>query len=430
MFKAYLLAGVAFAAHALAPTAKAQLIQVTATVGGVTQTFTYNSLEAALGQLNGPGLAAVFPNYREGGAVNAAINYNNQPLTLTVPSGSTTAVLVNPSTGQAVAIPAQTAGGAVNNVRSFFEGNTSVAVPVSSLPPEILAQLPAELRNAPVLTPTAIAQSAVFRTISDPVAGNPTALMPQMVAADFLAASAPLGALLGVNQPRADGWRFGFGANITTTTGGGADTRVFSAPLRASYYLARSGTEIFLDAPVAFVDVSGTNVFQGSTAIGVRQRVLSGTNYEWNLTPSFRWGLAGSEKYGRGSQAVGASFSSDFRYALTPAYTLAITNTIAYYQTERYNWGGGSIDYDLQNQFYRNGISLSRPIGEIFGRPVQGGLTFSDTRVTGSRTRVSQWQEYGVVLATGGFLPSRFTITYMNGEANFQAVRFGLSTAF
>ena len=40
------------------------------------------------------------------------------------------------------------------------------------------------------------------------------------------------------------------------------------------------------------------------------------------------------------------------------------------------------------------------------------------------------WQEYGVVLATGGRLPSRFTVTYMNGEQNFQALRFGFSTSF
>ena len=426
----YLLTGVVLAALALAPSAKAQLVQITATVGGVTQTISYSSLESALAGLTGPGLAATFPGYTSGSAVNANINYNNQPLRLIVPQGTTTAVVVNPSTGQAVAIPAATAGGAVSNVRSFFQGDSSVAVPVSSLPASVLAALPAEIRNAPILTPTAIAQSAVRFTISDPVAGNPTALIPQMVAADYLAASAPSGQLLGVNQPRESGWRFSIGANITTTTGGGADTRVFTAPLRGSYYMASTGTEIFLDAPMSFVDVSGTNVFQGSAGIGVRQRLMSGQNYEWNVTPAFRWGIAGSGNYGRGSQAVGGSISSDFRYALTPIYTLAMTNTIAYYQTERYNWGGGSVDYDLQNQFYRNGLSLSRPLGEVFGRPLQGGLTFADTRVTGSRWSVMSWQEYGVVLATGGRLPSRFTVTYMNGEQNFQALRFGFSTSF
>jgi len=329
-----------------------------------------------------------------------------------------------------VAVTGQTAGGAVNNVRSYFQGDASVAVPVSALPASVQAALPPEIRNAPILTATAIAQSAVRFTISDPVAGNPSALIPQMVAADYLAGSAPSGGLLGVNQPRAAGWRFSLGANIITTTQGGADTRVFTAPLRASYYVASTGSEIFLDAPMSLVDISGTNVFQGSTAIGLRQRVLTGQNFEWNVTPAFRWGLAGSESYGRGSQAVGGSVTSDFRYALSPTYTLAMTNTVAYYQTERYNWGGGSVDYNLHNQFYRNGLSISRPLGEVLGRPLQGGLTFAETRVAGSQWAIMNWQEYGIVLATGGRMPSRFTLTYMNGEQNFQALRFGYSTSF
>lgn len=425
-----LLTGVVLAALTLAPSAQAQLIQITATVGGVTQTLNFSSLEGALSQLTGSSLAASFPGYTSGTPITANINYNNQPLTLIVPQGTTTAVLVNPSTGQAVAITAATAGSAVNNVRAFFQGDTSVATPVSSLPASVLAQLPAAVRTAPTLTANAIAQSAVRFTISDPIAGNPSALIPQMVAADYLAGSAPSGGLLGVNQPREAGWRFSLGANIIATTQGGADTRVFTAPLRGSYYIASTGSEIFLDAPMSFVDVSGTSVFQGSTAIGLRQKVLSGQNFEWNVTPAFRWGIAGSESFGRGSQAVGGSVTSDFRYALSPTYTLAMTNTIAYYQTERYNWSGGSVDYNLHNQFYRNGLSISRPLGEVLGRPLQGGLTFVDTRVAGSQWAIMNWQEYGIVLATGGRMPSRFTLTYMNGAQNFQALRFGFSTSF
>lgn len=430
MLRKYLLVGVALSAITLAPAAQAQLVEITATVGGVTRTLSFNNLESALSQLTGPGLAATFPGYTSGTAVNANINYNNQPLTLIVPQGTTTSIVFNPLTGQAVAVTAASAGGAVNNVRAFFQGDTSVATPVSSLPASVLASLPAEIRNAPVLSLTALIQSAVRHTITDPVAGNPTSLMPSMVAADFLAGSAPTGAMLGVNQPRETGWRFSLGANIATTTQGGADTRAFSAPMRGSYYNAGTGTEIFLDSVQALVDVSGTNVYQGSVGVGVRQRVWSGANFEWNVTPAFRWGLAGSENYGRGSQAVGGSLTSDFRYAVTPTYTLAVTNTAAYYQTERYNWSGGSVDYDLQNQFYRNGISLSRPLGEAFGRPVQGGLTFVDTRVTGSHWAIMNWQEYGVVVASGGRLPARFTLTYMNGQHNFQALRFGLSMGF
>ena len=414
-----------------APAAQAQLIQVTASVGGVTQVLNFNSLDAALAQLTGPNLAATFPNYVEGSAVTSTVNFNGAPFNLIVPQGSTIPVIQDPATGQAIAFPSANSTAAINNVNAFFRGQPNNGVPVSQLPASVLAQLPAVVRNAPVLGASQILQSAVATTISDPVAGNPTSLLPSMVAANYLAASAPSGGLLGVNQPRTNGWRFNVGVNVNLATSGGADTQQISAPLRASYYMARTATEIFLDAPLTWASITSIDVFQGSAGLGVRQRLLSGSNYEWNATIGARWGIAGSQAYGRGSAAIGGSISSDFRVSLPANYTLAITNTAAYCQTEPVNYGGGAVKYDLQNQFYRNGITIARPIGQTpSGLPLQAGLTFVQTNITGDRSRVNSWQEYGVIIAMGGSLPSRFYATYMNGNNNFQGARFGFTTAF
>ena len=424
-------ASVVVAAMAAAPAAQAQLIQVTASVGGVTQVFNFNNLEAALAQLTGPNLAASFPNYVDGTAVQATTVFNGAPFNTIVPAGTTIPVIQDPRTGQAIAFPNNTSAAAVANVRAFFTAQPNNGVPVSQLPPEVQAALPAVVRNAPPLTVTTILQSAVATVTSDPVAGNPTALLPAMAAADYLAASAPSGGLLGVNQPRAGGWRFNVGMNVNLATGGDADTQQIQAPLRASYYFARSATEVFLDAPISWVSVSSIDLFQGSTGIGVRQRVLSGAGYEWNVTGGMRWGIAGSQAYGRGSAAIGGSLSSDLRFALPASYVLAITNTMAYYETLEVNYGGSAVRYDLQNQFYRNGFTIARPIGQTRGGlPLQAGLTFVQTNVTGDRSRVNNWQEYGIVVAMGGSLPTRFTATYMDGNNGFQGFRFGFTTAF
>jgi hypothetical protein len=424
-------ASVVAAALAGAPAAQAQLVQVTATVGGVTQVLNFNSLDSALAQLTGPNLAATFPNYVDGTAVQSTVNVNGAPFNVVVPQGTTIPVVQDPATGAAIAFPNNTSTAAVSNVRAFFQGQPNNGVPVSQLPASVQAALPAVVRNAPVLSVTQILQSAVATATSDPVAGNPTALLPSMVAADYLAASAPSGGLLGVNQPRAGGWRFNIGMNVNLATGGDADTQQISSPLRASYYFARTATEVFLDAPISWVSVSSVDLFQGSAGIGVRQRVLSGSGYEWNVTGGARWGIAGSQAYGRGSAAIGGSLSSDLRFALPASYTLAITNTIAYYQTEEVNYGGGAVRYDLQNQFYRNGFTIARPIGQTAsGLPLQAGFTFVQTNITGDRSRVNNWQEYGVVVAMGGNLPTRFTATYMDGNNGFQGFRFGFSTAF
>lgn len=426
-----LYASVVVAAMAGAPAAHAQLIQVTATVGGVTQVLNFNSLDAALAQLTGPNLAATFPNYVDGTAVQSTVNVNGAPFNVIVPAGTTIPVVQDPATGQAIAFPSGNSSAAISNVNAFFRGQPNNGVPVSQLPPSVQAALPPVVRNAAPLTVTQILQSAVATAISDPVAGNPMSLLPMMAAADYLAASAPSGGLLGVNQPRTAGWRFNVGVNVNLATSTNAESQQISAPLRASYYFARTATEVFLDAPISWVSISSVDLFQGSAGIGVRQRVLSGAGYEWNVTGGVRWGIAGSEAYGRGSAAIGGSLSSDIRFALPANYTLAITNTVAYYQTQEVNYGGGAVNYDLQNQFYRNGFTLARPIGQTrAGTPLQAGLTFVQTNITGDRSRVNNWQEYGIVVAMGGSLPTRFVATYLNGNNDFQGVRFGFSTAF
>lgn len=196
------MAGIAMAA---APAAQAQLIQVTASVGGVTRVLNFNSLDAALAQLTSPNLAAAFPNYVEGSAVQSTVNFNGAPFNVIVPQGTTIPVVQDPATGRAIAFPSTNSTAAINNVNAFFRGQPNNGVPVSQLPAPVQAALPAVVRNAPILGPSQILQSAVATSSSDPVAGNPTSLLPSMVAADYLAASAPSGGLLGVNQPRTAG---------------------------------------------------------------------------------------------------------------------------------------------------------------------------------------------------------------------------------
>jgi len=414
----------------IASSAQAQLFQVDLTVNGVTETRSFSSLDSALTLLQGAGIRSVFPGYTSGTPLTANVNVAGLNVPIIVPAGTTTAILTVPGTNSSVAFAGQTAAATQNQLHDFFSGAANTGDPVSALPPEVRATLPVEVQNALKATYTDILQAAVQQTLYDPIAGNPSALMPQMVTADFTAGVSPPGQLLGVNQPRAAGWYFSAGFNLNTTTGGGFDTDIYTAPLHASYYVPSTATEFFIDAPIAYGETSGTGYVQASSGFGVRQRVWHGTNFEWNVTPAVRTGIAGSESIGRGSLAVGGSLTSDLRLALPGDYTLSIGNTAAYYQTEPYKFGDYDIRYHLQNQFYRNGVVVSHPLGEVLGHPLQGGLSFIDTRVTGDETYIPAWQEYGIVLATGGRYASRFTISYIDGDKDYQAVRFGFNTTF
>jgi hypothetical protein len=400
------------------------------TVNGRTETRTFSSVESALSLLQGSGIRSIFPEFRAGTAVNASVNFAGLTLPITVPAGTTTAILTVPGTNSSVAFQGQTAGQTQNQLRQFFSGAVTSGDPISALPAEVRATLPAEVQNSIRATLTQVVQEAVATTIYDPIAGNPTALMPQMVASDFLAGTAPSGALLGTDTTRPDGFRFSVGAFYTGSTSGQFDVDAVTLPLRASYYNAANGTEVFLDVPIAYYETEGAHHYQGSAGLGVRQVVLRRPGLEWALTPVLRYGIAGSKNLGRGSQAVGGSVTSDLRIGLPSDFTLAIGNTVAYYQTKPYDFGGYNIRYDLQNQFYRNGVSLSHPVGEAFGVPLHLGVSFVDTRVTGDRTAVSSWQEYGVTLQTGGRTPIRLAASYIDGKSEFSAVHVGLSVAF
>jgi hypothetical protein len=103
---------------------------------------------------------------------------------------------------------------------------------------------------------------------------------------------------------------------------------------------------------------------------------------------------------------------------------------VSHYVTDPAKFGNTRINYDLSNTFFRNGASLSRPVGEVAGRALFAGVSFVDTRTTGDRTAVSSWQEYSAFIGLGGAFPARLSATYIDGRNGFSAFRAGLAVAF
>jgi hypothetical protein len=352
------LAVAAFAALGLALPAHAQNFIVNLTVDGVPVTRSFASQDEALNLLRDSGIRAIIPNYTSASLVTANLTLLGVQGTIVLPPGATTATVNFPGLGFATTISGATRGEVQTNLRQLFEGNGSTP----------------EQRAANQAFVTALRQLVVSTTRRDPVAGHPLSLVGQMAAADFRAATTPIGARPTGTIDRPAGWRFSIGAAYASTSSG-LDNRFYSVPVAASYAFSPNGIELFADAPLSTADQGGAQYYQGSLGVGVRVPVLSSDSAQWTIVPQFRAGAAGSDELGTGGYVLGGSVTSDFRMNIGAGYSIQVGNTFAYNETRPIEFDNIKISYELQNQVWRNGVAIGRPLGEVAGRVIHGALT-------------------------------------------------------
>ncbi|MXP63337.1 hypothetical protein E0493_08225 [Roseomonas sp. M0104] len=400
---ATLLVGAMLAAPRAAAAADPYVLDLT--VDGQTYTRSYNNLDDLLNLLNPGGIRSIAPNYTSNSAVNAVVNFRGVPATVTSEPGSSALRLSVPGAGVDQVFDAGSLTESRRQLENFAKGEGD-------------AEALKKIYDAVVSTSTA-----------DPVAGNPASLQGQSVMADY-AAGTLLPGDLGRMEPRAAGWHFSVGGDYTRQETRDFDTNIWSLPLAVSYTFGQDGPELFLNLPLTLTDTSGAYSYLGSAGIGLRVPVVTSPSVRWALTPQFRFGAAGSSEVGSVGQAYGGSVTSDLRLALPNQFVLGIGNTIGYYETKPLKVSDYDLAYDLQNAYYRNGASISRPVGLMANLPVLLGASFVDTRMAGDDLAVKSWQEYGLFAVLGTTTPVRANISYLNGERGYDAFHVGLSVAF
>ncbi len=377
-------------------------VTATITVDGQTVTRSFNDTSEALRALRTENIRSVLPNYTRSSTVSADINIRGLVVNASVPANSSAITLSSPDADFNRTFDAGTVDATRAQLNSFLRGDE-------------------DREGLRKLVRAVVATSTV-----DPVAGNPSSLLGQSVIADYAA-----GTLLpgddGRLGSRAAGWHASIGASLQRQSGGDYTVNVYSLPLAVSYTFGQDGLEAFVQAPLTLSDTSGGTSYMGSGAIGVRIPLVTQPDLRWGLTPLLRWGAAGSEDVGAVGQVYGGAMTSDLRVAVG-AFTLGISNGISRYRTEPLKVGRYEVDYRLNNWAYRNGVSLSLPVGEVAGRAVDAGLSFVDTRMTGDDLAVGNWQEYGVFASLGGSF--RASASYLNGERGFNGFRIGLTAGF
>ena len=292
-------------------------------------------------------------------------------------------------------------------------------------------------------------------TSNDPVAGNPSSLMDNLVRLDFSAVlvDLPLGnALQGgaagveaVPMADADGMavdesdssvssaspevagseeneessteiderenKIGIGLGFSSYDQGDSKVNTTTIPLSYSWnFEGESKPSLTLRLPISQLDVDGNTGIAFGLGLNYRQNLTP----NWQISPNLNYGVTASESLGSGGAL--ASYSLLSIYDWTPSWgAIRIGNQAGQYRSMPLSVGGTTFDAGIESTVLRNGLIFQFPTGFI-----RDGATFDpyllDTRYYGTELYIMQYYEVGFTLSGWVFLSSSLTFNYLVAE--------------
>jgi len=413
----------AAALGAAAPALADDLFQADLRVDGAARRITSNNAESFVDQLSSDRLRELFPAYTETSAASARVSLRGVPAELTFEGGSTRLRLLVPAVGIDQTFTGTTRDDSQRQLENFAKGlGTNIGVSTATLNSGDARAIVDAVTGSRAIT--RLLRYAVATTPLDPVAGNPTSLLSRMITADYdsvVTPTVPGTAFL----PAAPGGHWGIGGTYLGTSVQGYRGNLFELTSRYAYNFG-NGDGVLVDLPVTFADLEGSQIYQASLGLGYRWQVPGVPN--WSLTPRGRFGFAGSIDAGAIGGIASGSVTSALRFNLGTETGLTIGNAIGYGETVPIRIQDYRISYDLSNWSFRNGVILSRRLGEVGGRTIDGSVSFTDTRFTGDRLYVNSYREYGIALSLrDGTVPNapaplQVGVSYLEGSRGYSGV--------
>jgi hypothetical protein len=362
---------------------------VTLNVEGQSGSRGFTRIQDAYNSLDTAGLQSIVGGYTDISAADVALNLRGVPATGIFSANSPALRVIVPGVGIDVTFNGATRDESQQLFVDWLRGQGSSQV-------------------------NEVLRYAAATTSIDPVAGNPNAAMNQFVAADF-------GRAL---EASIDGGQAGFGlaARFGSFTAAGYNSRSLSVPMNQTFVLSENDT-IELDLPLTWTNTEGAQSYAGNLGILYRRKIFDW----WTLQPSLRVGGVGSIDLGGGSGVYSAALNSTIQFPISDEVRMTIANGVTYVSTFPVSIGSYSVNYDMQNTVFRNGIVLTGDFGiRIADRSVLLSAFAVDTRFTGDAVFISNYQEFGVFAQWGRVGPFRVGATFLTGE---QGVRgFYLNT--
>ncbi len=240
---------------------------------------------------------------------------------------------------------------------------------------------------------TKLQQALARETANDPIAGNPNSMMATQVEMDFNSA-------LGLDEnvdpmPTTETGEprnvLSAGFEFSSLDQGGFDNKRYTVPIK---YTIRSKTDprrkYAFRIPVTRVGVAGAESFN----VGFGTVVSLPVKDNWILTPSFTYGLGGSEDLGSAAQMVSGSLTSSYTLELMDT-KLTMGNMVGYYKTLKLEFEDFTIDPDIANTVLRNALLILIPTENILKKSyVQ--LFIIDTQYFGTELFIEHYDDFGI----------------------------------
>lgn len=364
----FLLAAAACVAATIAR-ADDGLFHLDTTVAGVHTSASYASVEAAFDALRGSNLRTINPAYTGSQAALISIDYRGVTVNATyAAAGSSSLALSIPSIGLVRTFDGGSRDATQQQLKDYFKSNGD----------DVLGQLSKGLaKSSPV----------------DPIAGNPTSLMGQLVASDFAAGFT--GQDPAIHGPATN--LGAVGAGFAQYRDGDRTTRQYQLPLAFS---VRSDDDprrqLTIRLPLATTDADGSKSYYAGLGASLGLPVTD----RWTLTPAVDYAVAGSRDLGSLAGMAGASLTS--RYLLPfDGFDVAIGDLVGYYRATRVKSGDYGYDPGIADTVVRNGVEIGHAVA-WFGRELVARYSLVDTHYFGDALYVRHYDEVGVSLGSDG----------------------------
>ena len=361
------------------------------TINGIPSQRSFTSAEDAVNALQTNNLRGLSPGYTDVSPASADILFRGIPVQAAFAANSTSLRFIVPGTGLDRTFTGATRDESVELLRRFFEVQGGAA----------------EL--------TRILRFGVRTTAADPIAGSPSSAMNRAVARDFDAAfggASGTGASLGV--------RFG------SFSGAGYSTQTLDLPVGLAWQLTENDL-VEVDVPLSVSDTEGARSYGANVGVRYRRRVTP----EWTLQPSFRIGGAGSLDLASGSGLYSVALNSTYNHHFGDDWRFTIGNGITYVATFPVSVGRYSIDYDLKNVVFRNGVAVTYQTGiQLAGLATAVSVFAVDTRFTGDAVYIRSYQEFGVYGNFGTTDPIRVGVNGLIGDRGARGIYLNTGLSF
>lgn len=381
--------------------------EVTRISTGQTVSATFHSIKDAINYFDTDNLNSQFGANVSAEPLNANLNFRGLPATLTY-SGTNTIVL------QIDDIVTKTFTGtsrddAINQIEDYFKNGDPAAIS------QVLRRL---AKVSPV----------------DPIAGNPTSLMSQMIDHDFDLTY--VDSMYDSPDAGSERNEMGLGVKYSQYDISGLDAKVLTvAPFSWRRNLGDSDAKFLVRFPtLSAIDTEGGRTYQASAAFGFHIPIIGKV---WSVAPLASIGAVGSADLGAASAIHSFSITNKLRFEVE-GWGLHVGTLFGNYSTDKVTINDYTSDPQIENNVLKNSLGIRAPLNTMQDYALE--LSVGNTRFYGTDLYIENAMDYGIsFIKTSNVINNEFRVdlkyfsydaervaTIGNGSTKVQGVQVAL----